>query len=209
MNKAFIFDMDGVIVDSERTWDYYGEPLFIKLLGKEIREKIGDTRGVTPNIMYERAVANGFLMRKDGWLKHFDEIMVFIYKKSKVAANIEDLAKRLTQLGYTLGLVSSSRLNWINMVLPKLKFRNKLKIVISVNDRTDLSSKYQAYLEAIEKLGATPKNSIVLEDSNLGIESAKKAGAYVIGFQEFLVPGYIQSGADIYAANIEDVIKIV
>lgn len=58
-------------------------------------------------------------------------------------------------------------------------------------------------------LGSTPQTTIILEDSNHGISAAKAAGAYIIGFQENLVPGYQQKGADVYAKDINEVIELV
>ena len=53
MNKAFIFDMDGVIVDSEKTWLEYENNLLEKILGNEIVDKIGDTVGWVKSFRYK------------------------------------------------------------------------------------------------------------------------------------------------------------
>ena len=46
MNQTFIFDMDGVIVDSEQGWGLYGKGLSEKFFGKEIAEKLNDNQFV-------------------------------------------------------------------------------------------------------------------------------------------------------------------
>ena len=80
-----------------------------------------------------------------------------------------------------------------------------------LNERTDLKPKPEpdGYLEALKNLEADPKLSIILEDSNSGIQAAKASGAYVIGFKGNLVDGYVQKGADVYADTMQDVIKLV
>ena len=148
-------------------------------------------------------------MNKNDFVKKYDEKAAYIYSKASLTKNINKLGEKLISLGFKLGLVSSSRQNWINHVLPQLSFNKSLARIISVNDRPDLKSKSDAYLEAIRKLGAIPKTTIILEDSNSGIAAAKETGAFVIGFQENLVPGYKQKGADVYAKNVDEVIRIV
>lgn len=211
MNKAFIFDMDGVILDSENSWDKYGGNFLQNLLGKEITEKIGDTIGMTANTIYDIATKNGFSLNREEYFKLYDKKAAYVYSKSQLTPGIEKLVAKLISLGFKIGLVTSSRSIWANNVLPRLSFTDRINCFISINDRNDLRPKPapDAYLEAIEKLGATPRSTIILEDSNSGIKAAKTSGAYTIGFRQNLVPGYVQEGADIYAENMGEVLSIV
>lgn len=211
MNKAFIFDMDGVIVNSEQAWVKYGSNFLKDLFGAEIAEKIGDPIGMTVSLVYEKATQNGFSMNKDKYLKIYDKQAAYIYSKANITEGVEKLAQTLLKSGYKIGLVSSSRLNWINHILPKLSFSKNFKHIISVNDRSDLKPKPNpdSYLETIAKLGASPKTTVILEDSNSGIKAAKSSGAFTIGFSQNLIPEYKQTGADIYANNMYEVIKVI
>lgn len=65
MNKAFIFDMDGVIVDSEKAWEKYENGFLEKILGEKISDKVGDTIGVSVNTVYSKASAFGFDMPRE------------------------------------------------------------------------------------------------------------------------------------------------
>lgn len=58
-------------------------------------------------------------------------------------------------------------------------------------------------------LASTPDNTIILEDSNSGIKSARASGAYTIGLKQNLVDSYVQEGADDYAKTMTDVIELV
>ena len=211
MNKAFIFDMDGVLINSERTWDKYEKEIFNRIFGEKIAAKIGDTLGLGPNKVYERAVEAGFKESIEYYYKELDKEMDFIYSSSKLTNKIDFLAEKLKEMGFKIGLVSASRLGWIHMVLPRLKFEKDFSVIISTDDSPHLKSKPHpdGYLEAIEKLKASPETTIVLEDSNHGIKSGKDAGAYVIGFREHLLSGFVQTGADAYADNVSEVIKLV
>ena len=203
--------MDGVLIDTERTWVAQGNNDLVNLFGKEIAEKIGDTIGMTVNAVYEKAVNLGASIDYEEYLKIYDREAASVYAKSKITEGVGELAEKLIALNFKLGLVSSSRRIWINYMLPRLPFRDKLEQIISINDRPDLKPKPNpdGYLEAIQKLGAVPKTSIILEDSNSGIQAAKAAGAYVIAFQGNLVEGYEQKGADAYAGTMDDVIRLV
>lgn len=211
MNKAFIFDMDGVLIDTELTWVREGGDEFvIDLVGKKVFERIGTTIGMSVDQLYDAAALSGFSMEKHEYYRLFDEYMGSIHAKSNLTEGIELLAGELGRLGFRLGLVSSSRQNWIDKVLPRLPFREKLEHVVSVNDRRDLRAKPHpdGYLEAIRVLGARPEQTIILEDSNTGIKAAKASGAFTIGFRKNLVHGYEQKGADVYADDIHEVIRI-
>jgi len=211
MNKAFIFDMDGVIVNSEQAWSKHGSNFLKELFGEEIAKKIGDPIGMTVNTIYGIAAQNGFSMDKNKYLEIYDKQAAHIYSKANITEGVEKLAQALLKSGYKMGLVSSSRLKWINHVLPKLSFGKHFEHIISVNDRPDLKPKPNpgSYLETIAKLEASPKTTIILEDSNSGIKAAKLSGAFTIGFNQNLIPGYKQNGADIYANNMFEVVKII
>jgi HAD superfamily hydrolase (TIGR01509 family) len=203
--------MDGVLIDSERTWVKFDTGFLIEIFGKDIAEKIGSTIGMSLNSVYEKAISLGSNVDKSKLVDIYDRQAHFIYSEAEITEDIDDLIRELDTFGFKLALVSSSRQNWIDKVLPRLSFKSKLDHIISVNDRPDLKPKPspEAYLEAIRKLGAEPKTTIILEDSNTGIKAAKAAGAHVIGFRKNLVDGYEQEGADVYANDVLEVIKIV
>ena len=210
MNKAFIFDMDGVLVDSERIWAVEEFPFISGLFGEEIAIKIGNTMGVSVREVYRKAAGYGTSIKEDECIRKFDEIAVSIYARAKLMGGTNTLVNYLISKDFKLGLVSASRMNGIEQVLRQLPFRDKFEVVISIND-SNLPSKPapDGYLEALKRLNADVTKSIVLEDSNRGIESAKAAGCYVIGFCGLLADGYKQDGADAYANTMAEVRELV
>lgn len=210
-NKAFIFDMDGVLIDSERAWVPYQNEFSTRLFGDDIYKKIGSTIGISIDAIYEKAKQQGFNLSLEEYYKIYDEQAKLIYSNALPTPNVDILINYLKDKNFKLGLVSSSRRNWINIVLEKMNIEDSFDFILSLNDRKDLKSKPypDGYFEAMKYLSAVPKTTIVLEDSNSGIQSAKSSGAYTIGYKELLLPNYSQVGADNYAANISDVIKIV
>lgn len=167
---------------------------------------------MTANEEYDRATKYGFSMEKQEYFDRYDKKAAYVYSKAQIAPGVNELGHRLVELGFKIGLVSSSRRVWINFVLPRLNFSKNIVYIISINDRKDLKPKPNpdAYLEAIRELGALPETTIILEESNSGIKAAKAAGAYTIGFKQYLVPNYKQTKeADKYADTMHAVTAIV
>jgi beta-phosphoglucomutase-like phosphatase (HAD superfamily) len=121
------------------------------------------------------------------------------------------LGEEIIKLGFLIGIVSASPKEWMDVAINRISFKDGVKVKLSLFSRPDLRHKPapDGYLEAINELKTTPEATIILEDSNMGIASAKAAGAYTIGLQQNLIAGYTQQGADTYAKNLEEVARII
>jgi len=211
MQKAFIFDLDGVLINNELIWEQHKKKLYAELLGNDVAEKLGSTLGVNMDTIYERAVANGATVPKQKLLDAFFDIAKTVYKEAPLTDGIDKLDDYLLANDYHVGIVSASPYDWINVVLERLSFRSSIEIVLSLYEMQYLRHKPHpdGYIQAMKDLGATPSTTSILEDSNSGIESAKASGAFTIGFQGNLVDGYEQAGADAYAKDTNEVIKLL
>ncbi len=211
MNKAFLFDMDGVLVNSEQMWHKHGQKFLTDLFGKYILSQLGSLTGLSIDHEYELATSYGFAMDKNEFYRKYDEQAMLIYSKSKITEDIDLLLRTLKEKGYKLGLVSSSRKVWIDQVLPRIFSRELFDYTLSLNERKDLRPKPHpdGYYEAIKILNASPKTTIVLEDSNSGIKAAKAVGAFTIAFTQHLIPNYVQIDADAKAKDISEILEIV
>lgn len=211
MIKAFIFDMDGVMVASEHLWHKYLDEVWPELVGPEVAAVCRVPVGQTPISIHEEAVKHGSTVSQEVFLKKFDEIAKRVYEESPFTAGIEELGTFLLQKDYKIGIVSSSPKAWIDMVINKLSFHDRIAAITSINDRPELKPKPHpgSYIDIIDGLGASSNSTIILEDSNSGIQAAKAAGVYTIGYTAHLLPEYNQHGADVYANTSEEIIKIV
>ncbi|EDK72363.1 HAD-superfamily hydrolase, subfamily IA, variant 3 [candidate division TM7 genomosp. GTL1] len=211
MNKAFIFDLDGVLIDDEQIWEDEKSKLYIKVFGKEVADRLGSTIGINIDGIYEKAVSCGTQIPKERLVSAFYELAPTIYQTAPIPAGLDNLVIFLKENNFVIGIVSASPLPWITTVTKRLSFENDITLIISLYDRPDLPHKPapDGYIEAIQSLEATPASTFILEDSNAGIESAKDSGAFTIGLQQNLTKGYKQNGADAYAATARDVIEIV
>ncbi|MEN8252866.1 MAG: HAD family phosphatase [Patescibacteria group bacterium] len=210
MNKAFIFDFDGVIINNEPAWEQAKEELYQRLFGKEVYLCLGSTLGINMDDIYKRAQKCGTRVSKKTFLKEFQSYAPKIYQSAPLAEGVDAIGQTLTDLGYKIAIVSASPMEWISIALKRTKLKKYLTYALSLYDRIDLPHKPapDGYLEAIKILKASPKATCVLEDSNPGIESAKAAGVFAIGFQQNSI-GHELKNADAYAKNLDEVVQIL
>ncbi len=211
MNRAFLFDMDGVLIDSESLWGRFEAPMLERLLGKEIAQQVAGIPGVGIGWVYERAKAAGSRVSKEQLMRGFESIFPDVYANAPASEGAGTLITALLKDGYRLGLVTQTPRMWVDRVLSRAPFQNTFETVISLHDHPELRLKPapDGYIEALKQLDADARSSFVLEDSTPGIRSGKAAGCFVIGYRGNLEPGYVQEGADAYADTMGDVISIL
>ncbi len=94
-----------------------------------------------------------------------------------------DLHQEITSQELKTALVTASPKAMFHFVDSRLKLKEKFKSVI-YGDMTNQQKPHPApYLLAMEKLNVKPTETVIIEDSLLGLESAKKSGAVVIGIR--------------------------
>lgn len=212
MKKAFLFDMDGVLIDTENHWVKLEEDFLGKLIGKEINDKMGPTTGISIQNIYKKAVKLGHKGSLKDFLKAFDEKAQSIYRKAELTAGGTELIENLKQNNVLLGLVSASPLAWVEIYLERAGLKDIFDVVLSLHERPDLKHKPfpDGYKEALKTLDVSPEDTFILEDSNPGIQAGKRAGATVIALRENLVPGYKQENeAHFFVDKMTEVWDIV
>lgn len=211
MNKAFIFDMDGVLIDSEPVWEQLEQQHLPHMFGKETAEKIGMIPGIGLAGLMDRAEKMGATFDRSKVSEQFEEIAKKVYDRSPLTKNAGTLIETLASSGFKVGVVTQSAKSWISHVLPRMPFTDRFDIILSIHDHPDMKLKPEpdGYLYAFKALNADPARSFVLEDSNVGIKAGKASGACVIGYRGNLLPGYVQEGANVYADTMDEVITLV
>lgn len=188
MKKAFIFDMDGVIIDTEpvhaiikqRVCRKYGIELpvemFAQFVGRtsedcftEIAEKFNFT---------ERTGAELAKEKHQAYLQALSDGSIEI----PVVPGIHALLERIKKAGYIIGLASSSATPMINTALTRLGIKEYFSVIVSGADLPKSKPDPAVYLLAAEKLGIEPADCIVIEDAKAGIDAAKAAGMYCIAY---------------------------
>ncbi|MBP9759284.1 HAD family phosphatase [Candidatus Dojkabacteria bacterium] len=209
--KAFIFDMDGVIVDTARLWHSHETAYLEDLFGVETINKIGDRVGVDIKTIFQKATKYKPNITFKKYLDGYEKLAKIIYQNSDITPNLDKLAELLLKKDFQLGLVSNAKPNWIDMVVQRLSFKDKFSNILSVynNGRLRIKPEPDGYVECMHKLKANPKTTIILEDSNSGIEAARESGAFTVALMENKVTNYVQIGANIYVETVKDLIKLI
>lgn len=215
MKKAFLFDMDGVLADSETEWDRLGyDDLLKSHFGVDLFAKVKVKSGTSIKGIFDQFVSAGWNGAYEPFHLLNAQIAEQIYGRVELTPGLDELICKLVDTNYQVGVVSSSPREWIEMLISRLPSRNNIAIVVSVNNHPSLKSKPapDPYLYAMQKLSVEPASTVVLEDSQSGVNSAKSAGAKVICFTRYN-HGYDWQtkpiNADYYAKSMQEVEEIV
>ena len=209
--RAVLFDMDGVLIDSEREWHRSGAVFLNTLYGETLRARMGDTVGLSVDDEYDLASSRGYRMDRDAFYEAYDRQAAVTYSQALITPNLDSAFRLIFDLGFTVGIVTASRRPWLDTVLGRLAAKDCVTYSLALGERRELRSKPHpdGYLAAMHDLRVLPEHTIVVEDSNNGIRAGKAAGAYVIGFREHLLDGYHQNGADAYVNTMDDVLQLI
>lgn len=189
MNKAFIFDMDGVIIDTETTWDNDSDEFYNDLYGGELYRSVkNQLTGIRLADEYKLVKSKGFTMSFDEFLHRYEVKARDIYEKAPITDGIEALLDVLSSSGFNIAIVTSSSLSWVSYALKRISNSKKFSHILSLSERTDLNGKPapDGYLEMMKRLDVTPDRTIIMEDSDNGIAAALNSGAYTVCLKEHL-----------------------
>jgi HAD superfamily hydrolase (TIGR01509 family) len=178
---AVVFDMDGVLIQSEEVWD-------------EIREAYVLERGGRYDAQIQRALMG---MSSTEWSRYLHETAGVPDEPEPINAEVVrrmlasyhdhlplidgavDAVRRLA-VRYPLGLASSSNRQLIDAALDLAGLAACFRAAVSSEEVTHGKPAPDVYLEAARRLGVDPAHCAAVEDSHGGIRSAKGAGMRVI-----------------------------
>ncbi len=186
MKKAVIFDMDGVIIDSERYWS----PMLIDFLlglSKELTpKKIKKLTGIAVDRIYDYLKEDYHIkISYKEFIAKFDQAAQSIYNnKTKIYPGFFDVVENLKRQGYILAIASSSKKDWINMAIKRFNLNRYFEFIVSVEEVNGKSKPNpDIYLFTAKKLKIHPTECTAIEDTKHGVMAAKNAGMRCIGFQ--------------------------
>lgn len=186
-----IFDMDGVVYDSEKLY-FAADQRAAKKLGFEFTfDYYRQFIGAGYDMMYQKMVEDyGDKELITKFLKMSREGILPIVKDGglKFKPGFLNLAKYLEENQITYGLASSNYREDIDIYLKETNFENHFNFIVSANDAEQAKPSPEIFLKAWEKAGKSAKeDTVIIEDSTNGIKAANRAGIPVI-----MVPDYIQ-----------------
>lgn len=185
MKKSIIFDMDGVILDSEplhcQAWRETYREIGIEITPEYYFAKICGQHGKVSTSI----VLNEFNINADPeeLIEKKERLFCEKVKNSNTAPfpSVVKLIEKLRKFNYPLGLASSTSFIGVDAILNKVGVKEHFS-AIHAGEAVDRGKPHpDIYLKTAKMLHAEPEDCIVIEDSPSGVLSAKKAGMKVIG----------------------------
>ena len=183
MLVAVVFDMDGVIIDSEQVWD-------------EVREELVADWGGTYSAAAQRAMMG---MSSPEWSRYMHDELGLAQEPDEINAEVVRRmleryhgelplldgavdAVRALAASYPLAVASSSNRPLIDAVLETAGIAGCFVATVSSEEVRRGKPSPDVYLEAARRLGVAPSRCAAVEDSGNGIRAAKTAGMVVIAY---------------------------
>ncbi|MFC4121125.1 HAD family hydrolase [Nonomuraea zeae] len=211
--EAVFFDMDGLLVDSERVWLEIETEVMARLgaewtpehqahlVGGSMERTVGYMLAVSGSGESPEAVAS--------WMT--GGMVTRLSQGVRVMPGASELLDALRAEGVPVGLVTSSLKEIADAVLESVG-RDRFDVVVTAGDVVRTKPDPEPYLTAAERLGVEPVRCVVLEDSPNGVAAATAAGCAVVAVPSLLpidpAPGrlVVSSLAEVAVADLRALI---
>jgi len=181
--KAVVFDMDGLMFDTERVaifaWDYAGEKMGLGKAGYMVYKTLGVNVNASNQIWIEEF---GDRYNEEELWKYTREFNSDFYAKNKVPVKmgLYVLLDYLKANDYKLAVASSTSKRGVERNLKSAGVLEYFDAIICGDMVEKSKPEPEIYLKACEALGVEPAEALALEDSRNGLLSAYRAGMKVI-----------------------------
>lgn len=184
--KAFIFDLDGVIVDTARyhflAWQKIAAELGVEFTPEHNEELKGVSRIRSLDIILKLGNIQASEENKNKWLKQKNEdYLAYIeyMDESEILPGVLNILEFIKEKNQLIGLGSASKN--ARPILEKVKILHLFDAIVDGNDVTNAKPDPEVFLRAAKLLNASNENSMVFEDSVAGIQAANIANMTSIG----------------------------
>lgn len=208
MIAAVIFDLDGLIIDSETpevlAWQATYASYGLSFCVVSWLQNIGRTDGPMDPYAPFRRPGSPATPEAAGaiWREHHDRLMAEYFKP---LPGVVPLLASLRRSGMRTAVASSSDHAWIRRVLTGLDLEAQFDAAAGGDEVRRRKPAPDVYLLAARRLGAAPDACVALEDSANGVQAAKAAGMTCIAVPSALTRQLDFSAADLVVASLEAV----
>ena len=186
MIHAIIFDMDGVLIDSQ-PMHYEGDRLTLAAHGIDAPvDEMAAYAGTTNALRFRLFKENYHLQEDiDELIAEREQIMIQLVNDSDAVptAGSVDLLQSIKAAGLKTAVASSSSYPFIYAVLKKLGIESYFDLIFSGESVPNGKPAPDVFLETSQRLGEQPDNCVVIEDSSNGVLAAVRAGMACVGYQ--------------------------
>jgi beta-phosphoglucomutase len=187
--KAFIFDLDGVIVDTAKyhylAWQKIANQLGIEFTPEHNEELKGVSRVRSLELILQLGKIEASQEDKDKWLtqKNEDYLSYLVdMDDSELLAGVLPVLRYLKERKQLIALGSASKN--ARPILEKTGIIHYFDAIVDGNDVSNAKPDPEVFLRAAELLNTAPENAIVFEDSVAGIQAANIANMTSVGIGE-------------------------
>lgn len=181
--KAVIFDMDGVLIDSEPLWQEAEIDIFatvgVVLTPSLCREAMGLRIDEVVKYWYTKHPWNG-TSEKQIELAVVARLIELIKEKGEIMPGVSNALKTISEKGVLIGIATSSNPDIINAVLDKLSIRQHFDATHSALHESQGKPHPGVYISAAKKLNVKPEECLAIEDSPNGVLAAKAANMFCV-----------------------------
>lgn len=208
MIKAFIFDFDGLILDTEtplfQAWQEIFQTYGLSLSMREWAGFLGHSADPEePYIALEehlrrpidREDLHSRQVRREAELLSSQEIM----------SGVESLIHEAKSSGMKLAVASSSDRKWVIEHLSRLDLIHYFDIIKCAEDVTHTKPEPDLYIAALEALGVAAGEAIALEDSLHGVNAAKAAGIFCVAVPNLITKNVRMEQADVVLDSLSGI----
>lgn len=182
---TIIFDLDGVLVDSEMIYYRITRILFNQLKIDVSIEEHNSFVGISANKMWKYIKERYFLAQSVDELIDLEINLKYILLRKtnlKPIEGVQNLLSYLKEKQIKIAIATSNHRDNVNIILNKLQIIEYFDLIITGDQVSNGKPEPDIFMLAAKKLAANPTNCIVIEDSTNGVIAAKKAGMKCIGF---------------------------
>lgn len=210
--KAAIFDLDGVLVDTETI----GINVCSDLIKRKFRIRLNKEDkamfyGLADLEYYKRLLRRYHIDSDPMYLldEHNQEYDHRISDMKNAIPGVAELIKQFSKNNVRLAICSGSYLDQIKTILGNLDLESFFDVIVSCEMTLNHKPHPDPYLLALRLLKIKPDGCIAFEDSENGVQSAKKAGIYCVGVNigNHGTQNLRKSGADHEVYTLEDFLR--
>lgn len=210
VDKALIFDMDGLMIDSERLY-FEVERALARRYGKEVRdETLWRMMGRTPLeglTIYVRELdlplspAEAVVIRNDLMREKMKNDLLPMPGLFHILDSFRG--------GRKMAVSTGAPREFMDIALDKLGIRERFDVLLASDGIARGKPDPEIFLKTCEKLGVPPDRTVVLEDSENGVIAGKRAGCAVVAVPNDYTRGQDFSRADFIAADLFEAERII
>jgi beta-phosphoglucomutase family hydrolase len=185
MIKAVLFDMDGVIAETEQVHIEAEKQTMLKYGVQITEEELHRYTGTTAKQTFTELIAKYKI--DTTFQKIFNEKEKIMFKLLEKDADpvkgVIELLHKLKEEHVKLAVASSSHRRLVQYVLRKLEITELFDSIITAEDVSRGKPDPEIFLKSAKMLKMSPAECLVVEDAELGVEAAKSAGMKCLGYK--------------------------